>query len=239
MSNLTIKVQCCVSEETRSRNIALAPDLPEPSGTGKLAIVAGGTSAANHIDELRGWDGDIWAINATHKWLRSKGIESTTFSADPQSVITNILVGSTSAILASHSDPSMFKAMDGKECYIIDGSVSGPTTSVVAAVYAVKAGYDNVHIFGCDGSYGKKTTHVGDGMHYGELIKLNCNENEYETRLEYIAQTEQLVGAIKAFPQFLKNRSGGFLKDLIESGDYTVTNLSEIIKHETQLEEIK
>ena len=47
-----------------------------------LAIVGGGPSVKDHLDELRAWPGHIWGVNAACTWLAKQGIGSLFFSVD-------------------------------------------------------------------------------------------------------------------------------------------------------------
>lgn len=231
MSNLTIHTQCHVSGETLARNIASAPDLPAPSGVGKLAVVGGGHSLKDNLEVLRAWDGDIWAVNATYDYLTAQGIDAYAYSVDPHPMTAVLFKNAHKAVVAEHCDPSVFKALDGRDVYVIDGSTTGPTSAVVATVAGLQAGYDHVTFFGCEGSYGE-TTHLYPSYEGLDLVRLECNGNDYLTKLEFISQTEQLADVLRTFPDMYAEQSGAFLRDLIEHGDFTVTHVSKNIKLE-------
>lgn len=204
--------------DTLARNRSLCVEYPLFAGKGRLAVVGGGHSVVDHIDELRGWDGDIWAINGAWRWCREAGINAMFFSVDPKPELAP-LVGGT-AILAPHCDPEAFKAAD--KAYRADGPLPGPTSAVAATAVSVASGYDGVTFYGCEGSYGE-TTHVYQNERVNDLVRVECG-GSWLTKLELILQTEQLASVIRRFPDRYAERCGGFLAALLEHGDYDITH---------------
>lgn len=204
-----------MEEQTR-----LSPDLPEPKGSGPLAIVGGGSSLSEHLAELRSFPGDIWAINQTADYLRGHGIDCYFFTVDPSDTVSRYVSGK--AVLHAHCHPDAFRAAG--VAYKTVGSIPGPSTAVAGCLLGLKAGYDKIYLFGADSSYGK-TSHVYRDEPIPGMVRVECG-GSHITKLEMILQAERLAETIRALPQFFENRSGGFLKALVEHGDYDVTHAS-------------
>jgi hypothetical protein len=202
-----------------ARNLSLSAEYPLFTGKGSLAVVGGGHSVLDRIEEIRAFPGDIWAINGAWKWCRDNGIEAYFYSIDPSPLVTP-MVGGT-AVLAGHCDPGAFKAAD--KAYRILEPFPGPTSAVAATAAAINAGYESVTFYGCEGCYQGATSHVYGDLRIPDLVRVQCGES-YLTKLEMILQTEQLAGVLKRFPEIYSERSGGFLTALLEHGDYDVTH---------------
>lgn len=201
-----------------ARNRSLSAEYPLFTGKGRLAVVGGGHSVVGHVEELRAWQGDIWAINGAWRWCRESGINAMFFSVDPKPELAPLVGGR--AVLAPHCDPEAFKAAD--EAYRAPGPLPGPTSAVAATAVSVASGYDGATFYGCEGSYGE-TTHVYQDEPVNDLVRVECG-GSWLTKLELILQTEQLASVIKRFPERYAERSGGFLAALIRHGDYDITH---------------
>ena len=105
-----------VAHEEILRNIAHARGLglPEPvevaSHDRSLAVVGGGPSIKDFLDEIRAHD-EIWAINGACSYLRSQGIESVFFALDPHPIVTKWAEGAKQALLVERCDPSTFEVL--------------------------------------------------------------------------------------------------------------------------------
>jgi hypothetical protein len=225
---LNIKAVPHCGEDVLSRNAALSPAVPEPTGSGQLAVVGGGASVLDYLNELKEWPGEIWAINMTAQWLRANGIDCWFYSIDPSPDLVPMVSGK--AILAEFCDPACFEAADDVRKGM--GCIPGPTSAVGASYLGVKAGFSRVVFFGCDSSYGE-TTHVYRNEAVPDLARVSCGGESFLTKLEMILQAEQLAQVIKTFPEIYSERGGGFLHALVEHGDYDVTHVSPNILERT------
>lgn len=231
-----IEVQCCVSPELRERNIGLCPaHYMEPAGHGHLAVVGGGHSALEHIDTLRAWDGEIWAINGTWAWCRDHGIDAAFMSADPQAEQVDLIGGVERAVLASHTDPAVWPMLADADVRVFRYDVPGPTSAVGASMVAIKSGWRKVTYFGCEGSFGE-TTHTFKNEAYN-LVRIEIASEAFLTKLEFIVQAEQLAGIIRKLPQFYAEQSGGMLRALIANDEWDLTHASPSIVAATQFVE--
>lgn len=226
---LKITARGCVDASTMEEQTRLSPDLPEPKGTGPLALVGGGLSLSEHLDELRQWPGEVWAVNQTAHWLRANGVPCFFFTVDPSETAAGHCSGR--AIVHQHCNPQTFA--NAGECYKTTGSIPGPSTIVAGCALGIKAGYSKIYLFGADSSYGE-TSHVYRNEPVKELIQVQCGQ-PFLTRLELLLQAERLAEVVQTLPEFFENKSGGFLKALIDHGDYDVTHackaIHERIKH--------
>jgi hypothetical protein len=191
-----------------------------------LAVVGGGHSAAEHIDELRGWEGEIWAINKTWQWCRNNGIEATFYSIDSLPIIAEWTEGATRAMLADSVHPSVFDVCKGVTLARtgLDAILHDTTSAASAPMIAAEAGYSSVTFFGCDGSFGN-TTHVNKDVPGARLV-VRCGGKEFTTAPDMLMQTEFLAEMARALPEWISVRGNGFLSALIAHGDYDVTHVT-------------
>jgi hypothetical protein len=230
---LTIKVQGCALPERMARNMGQAPDLPEPSGSGRLVVVGGGPSIAYHANELRALGGDIWAINGAALWCQENGIRAWLFSADPDPILADIARLADRAVLADHCDPSAFAAMAGRPCLKAVGDMPGPTSALGASAVALRAGYDGVTYFGCECSYTDRT-HAYQEEDPPDLVRVSCGGESFLTKLELLLQAERMAELIRELPDIYSERCGGLLSALIKHGDYDVTHGSRALHREVK-----
>jgi len=184
----------------------------------KLAIVGSGNSTMDFLDELRAWDGDIWAINSTGAWLRDHCIESTFFTVDPGAPELFNLTGMDDAIIATLCHPELktkFKTVRLFDMIETDpnGVTGGVTTATRAPLLALRLGYGDISFFGCEGSFQDKThSHITKSIDLKDLVIVLACGNEYLTDLEFLSQAENLAQIFNLAPDIFHNRSGGLLE---------------------------
>lgn len=206
---------------------------------GPLAVVGGGPSVANHLEELRDWTGKIWAINGTHAWLTSQGIESILFSVDPGEELAPLVVGAKRAILASHCDPSVFALLKDAEVLIFHSEhvhgakapiIGGSTSATRVPKVALMLGHREIHYFGCEGSYEGATHTYKDEQHENQVI-IRAGGKDYRTTLQLMVQSENLAKFVRDMPHLFKDRSGGLLAAMAEHWDtWEVVALSDALR---------
>lgn len=185
-------------------------------GSGHLAIVGGGPSIEHHIDELRDWTGDVWAINGAWNWCRDKGISAMFYSADPGPVVAE-MCKDAEAVLAAHCDPAAFAA--ARRAYRADWPVAGPTSAIAGARFAIEAGYEHITFFGCESCFD------GDSHAYGNKdlkgqITIRTLHRVFNTNLVLMSQAEYLAGIIQAAPNVFSERSGGLLGAMAKHNEW-------------------
>jgi len=231
----------CVESLDRLKEYALTcaefPRLPktEPHG-GKIAIVGGSPSVANQLDELRAWDGEIWAINHTASWLKKQGIESTFITVDPQGPELFVTEGVTKAYLATCCHPKMreqFEEVHFFDLYETDpnGMTGGTTTVSRAMSLAINQGFYDITLYGCEGSFTIGKDHVDRNQGDKDMVIVRANGSDYITYLDYLLQTEHLATMIRLAPNVFKQKSGGLLEAMIKDFDeWAIVAVSASIK---------
>ena len=199
-----------------------------------LAIVGGGVSTKMHMDELKAWPGDIWAINGTCSWLADFGIESTLLTVDPDSYdnhkafVADMVRKVEKGMLATCCSPELFAMLRDKdiEVFHVHGpedeglNINGGTTSACRAhLLALATGYHDISYFGCEGSWElDSVTHVNKDEPQLAMI-IHAGGKAYVTNPQLMIQCENLAAIIKGFPNVFKDRSGGLLGAMIEHPD--------------------
>ncbi len=228
---LEFRPRCVLPDARLRENMAASAHHPLAQGKSRsnpLAVVGGGPSAALHLDELRDWQGEIWAINYTAQWLRSVGIDATLFSIDPQPF--TVKVEAPKALLCSSCDPSSFVGRQVETFHLAelhdDGIPGSATTATRAPALALRLGHKEVHFFGCEGSFFGRD-HVDRHDDEGNSLVIRSKGCDFLTYPEFLMQGEHLAGVIRAFPNVFKERSGGLLAALVlDPDDWEVVAVS-------------
>ena len=215
-----------------NRRYARGLGLPEIGQIGPsrvpLAVVGGGHSIPDFISELRGWDGEVWAINGTYAWCAEHGIPATFYSIDPMPGIADLIKGASSAVLADTVCPEAFK-----ECPNVtlartglDATPHDSSSASTAPMIAAEGGYTSVTFFGCEGSFPPNgTTHAYKDVPMSRVL-VRCGGVEYMTDPGFLMQTEFLAGLARGVTGWIRAKGGGLLGALIEHGDYDVVAVS-------------
>jgi hypothetical protein len=191
---------------------------------GRLAVVGGGRSVIDHLQELREWDGAVWGINGACQWLKTQGIEATLFSVDPDRCLAELSVGCGKAILGSHCHPSVFEALKDAQVTIfhaehVKGAVTpmigGSTSATRVPKAALLLGYREIHYFGCESSYEGATHTFKDEADNEKQLIIRAGDKEYRTTLQFMVQAENLAKLVRELPHLFKDRSGGLLSAMI------------------------
>lgn len=181
----------------------------------RLAIVGGGPSIRHHIEELKTFDGEVWAVNGAYNWLHQRGVDCTFFSCDPSPQVTAFCSGVEKAILAVDCDPSVFDAIKGRvETVDLTGLAHGPTTATTAPAIGLTRGNTEFWFYGCEGSF-KETTHAYGDFALHLLLRVSCDGKEWLTSVDLMVQVEYLGEIIRSVPT-CHDRSGGLLAAYIK-----------------------
>lgn len=184
----------------------------------RLAIVGGGLSVAEHIDELRRFPGEVWAINGTFHWCRAQGIFPSFYTIDPSPKIEGMCLGAEHAILSTRCDPSVFRALKGKQIELTHvgpgGLEGGATSAATAPIVAITRGHRHVMFFGCESSYGQQS-HIYENKSPSSLIDVVCGGHHYVTSPDMFMQAELLCDVIKTAPLVFDEHSGGLLGAMV------------------------
>lgn len=234
MAKIAFVARSPVSDRTlaRHRRHARRLGLPEIGQSGPkrvpLAVVGGGHSAADAVDDLKGWQGDVWAVNGMWRWCRERGINATFYAIDPLPAVVKLAAGAECAVLADTVHPGVFRAVGsavlartGK-----DAIMHAMTAMATVPMIAAEAGYSSVTLFGCDGSFAADGhTHAYKDVP-GSRLWVRCGGREFVTSPDLLMQTEFLADLARGLAPWLTVRGDGFLPALIEAGDYDVTHVT-------------
>lgn len=230
---------CTVDEVGRKSNLewVLARGLPSvkqlPDRAEPLAIIGSGPSVRGHLEELRSWPGEIWAINGAYDYLRDNGIIPHGFFAiDPLPGMAEYVSHAdhkTTFYIASTCDPSVFEALKDHKVQIFhaacedvdypkDWVIGGGTTALTRVPYlGLLQGFRDITIFGADSSYEAGREYCYDWGRYGcdiassrFLVEVN-GEGPFETELGLLKQVSQMGVIHKNFRGNMSIRCGGLM----------------------------
>lgn len=210
-----------------------------------LAVVGGGPGVVEHLETLRDWRGDVWAINQTATWLKSRGIDCTMFSVDPGDDLPQWTEGVDKALLASICHPKLFDNLDGQDVRIFHTEhyanaslkiTGGPSSACRVPKLAISLGYGGVTFFGCEGSF-ESVSHAYRDENTKEnrprQLIVKADGKLYRTGPDYLITSEYLAEVLRTFPDVFEEKSGGLLRALIRDPDtWEVVALSEALKNE-------
>lgn len=218
--------------ERQAVNIAANQGKGQPLGSAwpvlpRVAVVGGDPWVKSRLDELRDFDGDIWAINGTYGLLTRHAIDCAFFSIEAHPCLADLAAGATRALIASACDPKTFAALAPDallETFGVgpDAVVHGPTTATCAPHLAALRGHHKVAFYGCASCFDGRTTHA----YYSEnlsRIEVETTSGKFITRPDMLGQAEWLANLITLLPDIYEDRSGGLLAALIKCPDYDVT----------------
>lgn len=188
----------------------------------KLAVCGGGPLLVHDLDELRAWDGEIWAINHTAAWLGKQGVRATFVSVDP--ILYNV-EPVEDALISLTCDMRLFQAFEGKrvrafEIFEVNEEVTLGGTSTVTRIpsLAMRLGFKEVHFFGCEGSYDAQT-HVDRNADEPYVVVVRAGGRDYKAEMALYLQCRELAAMFRAFPNVYHNRSGGLVRAMVEHPD--------------------
>lgn len=232
--NLTIRGRLPVSREVvtanHERNKARSlPGLKHGSGLGRhLAVVGGGPSIRDHLEELQYWDGDVWAINGAWGWCEDHGVRAAFIAIDPHPIVKNWPKSSDGsrpkkAILASCVDPEVFDALSDREVTILclgeDGLKGGSSTASLTPHLAAICGYSSITLYGCESSYDMGKTHAYQHEARDEELIIEANGLDHLTAPDFLMQAKELAtfayrGVKDGYmpPHWLTEKSGGLVR---------------------------
>jgi hypothetical protein len=230
---------CVVEPEQCRANVvsALARNLPvcnrAPRRSGMLAIVGSAPSVNQHIEELRAWPGEIWAINGAYDYLLERGVVANGFlGMDPVPGLADYVTKAkpeTTFFISSVCDPSLFDALKARDVWIWHTKwdempyppdakvVSGGTTCMTRAPFlANMLGWRSMTIYGADSSFQKGRYAYTHGRYATDSTAakmiVECDGQLFETELAMLKQVAQL-GAVKdVLGSQINFRCGGLME---------------------------
>jgi hypothetical protein len=186
----------------------------KPTHGRSLALVGGGPSAADHLDEIRAFD-EVWGINQVPAWLKTHGINATMFTIDPEVMVPEAY-DIDRAIVAEYVSPEVFEALKGKDVRVFEAWWGGPTSMCRAPRIALNMGFARMTFFGCEGNFSKQTHAYKDEVR--SQIVVDCGGELNLTQPDYYMQGVELAELVRDFPTVFSERSGGLLEALCRHG---------------------
>jgi hypothetical protein len=204
------------------------------------AIVGGGPGLPSQLETLRHWPGDIFGINDTAGYLSDQGIPCYIYSID--SIDEPFKVGPLvkGAYFATRVHRKQFTQMKGKKIRVFHmaednkgiGVEGGPTAVCRAPHLLLRMGYASVHVFGCESCF-YNVTHIGGNRSdaFWNLMIIDVGGKQFLTNGGFLLQVEWMVDYFKKYPKFIVNRSGGFMKAMLEDTEgWSLVAISEDLK---------
>ncbi len=244
--------KCIVDMEGCAANVtsALTRGLPvcghSPRRRGALAIVGSAPSVRDHLDELKAWPGEIWAINGAYEFLKSEGIVPHGFvGLDPVPGLAEYVKGhtpETTFFISSVCDPAVFDALKGAHVWLWHSKmadipypphhriVGGGTTCMTRApILANLLGWRDVTIYGADSSYSQGSFYAYQHGTFGEdtkheRVSVVLDGTVFESEWPMIKQVSQLGAMHGVFAGQLKFKCGGLMDAFLKSPVRDVTD---------------
>ena len=236
MAPVRIKLQavCNTADKVCKKNAKLSRRYPRVEwGVLKYppcAVVGGSPNLVNSLHILRKWTGDIFAVNATAKYLSDQGIPCYLYAIDcdpdPKAWGRGELV--KGAVFSSRVNREQFKMFKRAEVRTFDmaeednykGIEGGPTAICRAPHLFLRMGYRAVYFFGVDGCF-TDTTHITGTQEVAHvnMVVIRVNDVDYLTNAAFLLQNEYLLGVFQKYPDFLINASGGLLAAMQQHPD--------------------
>ncbi len=221
-----------VSLEDRERNVAYCASLGLPevgeSERPPLAVVGGGPSVARRIEELWDWQGDMWVCGTAYLWAMEKDLKATYFNVDQAEDQGIFSKGAKHAILATCCSPGQFDSLKGAKIEVFDVTAysHGPSCASCTFELALRMGYRSVTYFGCESSYADGACHAYAYPWFQQKAQLRvvCGGKTFDTEAALLMQAEHMAALIREFPAFFMEKSGGLLRQMIQTPDYDITH---------------
>jgi hypothetical protein len=239
MFDLQINIKTPYLDEEVKNNILASKKYPyvlrghnrQPS-----AVVGGAPSVLEHLEELRNWSDEIYAINDTAGWLSELGIVSYLVSVDMTPKVFrrgNLIRG---AFFATRCNPSqfiydnthVFTVAADDETYGIGG---GTSTACVMVHLCGYLGHRKTYLFGCDGSY-KNDFNISStaDFAYQNMFIVRSGGRDFITNPNMFLQSQYLSGCCRKYPNLIINKSNGLLRSMIKWEKWEIVAVSEDMK---------
>ena len=236
-----------VDDQTQAFNVSRvhAIGLPQPDWSAAwrehpLAIIAAGPSVSDHVETLRNWPGERWAINGAASWCAQNGIDATFVCIDAAkwdfSVLRPFNRPGNKALVASCVDIGLINALDACRIEVFDigpnGVPNGSCTATTCLHLAPRLGHTKSVLFGCESSFRGDLTHVNEReqISLDHAIMVRCGNENYLTRTQLAIQAEELSSAVREFPDIYSEKSGGLLRAMVKHGEYEVVAVSDGVR---------
>lgn len=231
------------AEIDKNREYALSLKLPFIKKPSKpvarrppLAVVGGGPSIKNHVEELRNWPGGVWAINGAVQWCLKNGIKASFFTIEREpreEFYWRYAKGVKHAVLATLCRPVLFDLLLSQKAAVEvfdlaqhGGFGSGTSSATAIPMVAWSRGHEAVHLFGCESSW-ETAQHAYKDETNPVYMLVQIGPQTFNTSPQFVWQAQVLARYVNEFPGLIVDRSGGMLSAMIASGpDYDILKIS-------------
>jgi len=215
----------------------------------RCAVVGGGSSAKEHFDELRNWNGDVFAINDMAGALSDNDISCYMYSIDGTPVKFKSGKNVKGAVFSTRVHKNQFRQFKHEDIRVFnmaeddnkEGIEGGPTGLCRAPHLFIKMGYAGIDFFGCEGSF-FKTSHF-DADHADarwNMIIIRAGGMDYLTHAGFMLQCEFIAKIFKDYPNIYKPHCKGLLMAMMENPDtWSVVAVSDSIKEQHEKQGVK
>ena len=249
MAFTILQSDCVVSLDGCQRNFDLSVGnhphcVPQPERKDKLAIVGSGPSVQDYLDEIRNWDGEIWAVNGAYDYLQGHGIVAHgVLGVDPLPGLAEYYKNArkeTTFYISGLCDPATFEMLDGQNVKIWFPvsdvkypaglwCVPGGTSALTRAPWlAHMLGFRDVTYYGADSSFRddrycyKSGTYAEDsGTPTASVdnpaMKVSIGGKVFLTELPLVKQVAQFSVIIPLVKLKFTFRCDGLLKAFLDS----------------------
>lgn len=229
---------CVEGDDTIRQHVIASRGIPimklQPPHDIPLAVVGGGASSLEHLEELKNWPGHIWAVNQGAQWLAKQGRSKDVwmFSISPTSRIATYLDGVDRAILASQCHPDVFQGLGERGAEIVkfhlwDGC--GPSSVANIIMPAAMLGYQHMTFYGCEGSFKDGVYFYRDELRLEQFV-VRAGGLDYLTTPDLYLTTLHLAGLLAEFPDRASEKSGGMLRAMMQDPQWHVVAWSEALR---------
>lgn len=222
------------------RSIPRCEPLPERENN-RLAIVGSGPSVRDYLDEIKNFDGQVWAINGAYNFLQDHGIVADGFlGCDPLAGLCDYLrrpQRKTAFYLAGTVDPTTFDAVDGYDVRMwflksenlkyppgLWTVIGGTTVLLRAPFLAWMLGFRDLTFFGADSSFDPNGRYCyQDGSYQWDSkapvnwVKTDNGEGPFPTEICLIKQVTQFHAIRQIYRGKMEFRCGGLLAAFMRS----------------------
>lgn len=204
------------------------------------AVVGGSPNLAASLHTLREWKGDIFAVNATAKYLSDQGIPHYIYAIDCDPNPWPIGPMTKGAVFASRVHRNQMKQFKRAQVRVFDmaeednkrGIEGGPTAVCRAPHLFLRMGYRSIYFFGVDGCFSNETHITGtQKVAYDNMVIIRVNGVDYLSNAAFLLQNQHMIDLFNKHPQFLINASGGLLRAMqVHQDTWEVVAITEDLK---------
>jgi hypothetical protein len=224
------------------RDIPRCEPLPERENN-RLAIVGSGPSVRDYLDEIKSFDGEVWAINGAYNFLQDEGIVCNFLGCDPLPGLCDYLNkphADSVFYIAGTADPTTFDAVEGYDVRMwflksqnikyppgLWAVIGGTTVLLRAPFLAWMLGFRDLTFFGADSSFDPKGRYCYETGTYQWDSKAPVNEvytpdgkGPFYTEICLLKQVSQFHAIREIYRGKMEFRCGGLLDAFMRSPVY-------------------